>query len=64
MTAPKHLTPADRKLVEALDPDSRYQYEERVAIAFFDGGVPEWKAEEIAFRELVRCGVIQLATVM
>jgi hypothetical protein len=48
---PKHLTPAERAKVQALNPEQRMQFDERVAICV-EGGVQEHKAEWVAFREV------------
>lgn len=39
---------------ELMDPETRYLYEERWRIIFFDGGVPEDEAKRLALEEIWR----------
>ncbi|MGZ8432792.1 MAG: hypothetical protein ACXWYM_00410 [Candidatus Binatia bacterium] len=41
------------KLPPDPTPDERHDYNERIAICMFDGGLPEAEAKQIAVRQIV-----------
>ena len=49
-------------VVPALGPDEWERFEERAAIAEYDGGLTQVEAEWLAWNEIVRSGAQQFAT--
>lgn len=48
------LDPRLAELVNALDEDALYYFNERAAICEFDGGMSRWDAEALAWEETQR----------